>query len=129
MNLRQTLVRLCDSLGPYGLLSTDRNHVQLVINPAIGWCDALLIDELLTACQGHNHRAFAHCALCQERLQQIVTSKVSLISIAPLSPVGYSNNGPTLLTRQRVNLRQTLSHLWRSLRPCRLFPYKVIDST
>lgn len=73
VNLRQTLANLRDSLAPYDLLYTDRNHVQLKIDPAIVRCDVVLFSELVDACKQHTHCTINQCPLCQERLQQAVT--------------------------------------------------------
>lgn len=72
VNLRQTLTSLRDQLAPYELLSADRNHVWLTLDPATVWCDVLLFNELLDTCQQHNHSTVSQCLVCQERLHQAV---------------------------------------------------------
>jgi predicted ATPase len=69
-NLRQALTNLRELLAPLTLLTGDYHTIQLVVDPAVVWCDALLFDELFAACQRHEHAALAHCPLCQARLQQ-----------------------------------------------------------
>lgn len=72
VNLRQTLANLRDSIAPYELLYTDRNHVQLNIDRTIIWCDAILFSELLDECQTHSHRSIEQCLACQDRLRQAI---------------------------------------------------------
>ena len=69
-NLRQVAANLRELLAPLTLLTGDYHTVQLTVDPAMVWCDALLFDELFTACQRHEHAALAHCPLCQARLAQ-----------------------------------------------------------
>lgn len=69
-NLRQVLTKLRDLLVPFDLLTSDYQTVQLVVDPAVVGCDALLFDDLFDACQRHEHLSLAHCPLCQTRLQQ-----------------------------------------------------------
>ena len=71
-NLRQALTNLRQGLAPFALLHTDRSHVQLDIDPALLYCDALHFFDLLDACQHHTHATLTQCTACQARLQQAV---------------------------------------------------------
>jgi len=69
-NFRQVLSNLREILAPLDLLQSDYQTVQLTLDPAALWCDALAFDDLFDACQSHVHANLAHCPLCQTRLQQ-----------------------------------------------------------
>ena len=69
-NLRQALVRLRNIFAPLDLLNTDYEQVQLLIDDSHLTCDVLKFDELLAACESHEHISLAHCPACQERLRQ-----------------------------------------------------------
>lgn len=71
-SLRQVLANLRDLLTPFARLEGDYQTVQLTVDPAVTWCDALTFDELFDACQRHEHAALSQCPLCQTRLQQAV---------------------------------------------------------
>lgn len=72
-NLRQALANLRTVFAPIELFQADRSHVRVVLDPATVWCDVHQFQELLAACQQHNHRNLHQCMLCQERLQQAMT--------------------------------------------------------
>lgn len=69
-NLRQVLSNLREVLSPLDLIQSDYQTVQLILDPAVVWCDVLAFDELLDTCQRHSHPTLATCPLCQTRLQQ-----------------------------------------------------------
>lgn len=72
-NLRQSLSQLRDLLRPLELLEADHQTVRLRDDPLLLWCDALMFEKLITACQQHTHLSLTHCSVCQERLRQAAT--------------------------------------------------------
>lgn len=69
-NLRQSLSQLRELLQPLDLIETDHQTVRLRYDPLLLWCDALMFEELIKACQQHTHLSLTHCSACQERLRQ-----------------------------------------------------------
>ena len=70
--MRQTLTNLRNCLAPFDLLDSNRTHLSLKRDPATLWCDVHQFEALLDACQQHEHRTLADCAVCRPRLQQAV---------------------------------------------------------
>lgn len=71
-NLRQALTNLRDCLAPFDLLQSTRTHLSLPRDPATLGCDVHQFEALLDACQQHEHRTLADCAICRPRLQAAV---------------------------------------------------------
>ena len=69
-NLRQAVADLRKTFATVDLFHTDFRTVQLRLDPAQLRCDALRFDELLDACDAHQHSSHATCPACRERLTQ-----------------------------------------------------------
>lgn len=98
-NLRQSLSQLRDLLRPLDLLEADHQTVRLRNDPLLLWCDALMFEKLITACQQHTHLSLTHCSVCQERLRQAAT----------LYKGAFLEDFPTIDSAKFADWRQTQS--------------------
>ncbi|MFN8445024.1 MAG: tetratricopeptide repeat protein [Caldilineaceae bacterium] len=114
-NLRQVLSNLREVLGSLDLLQSDYQTVQLRLDSALIWCDALVFDELYDACQRHPHASLANCPLCQTRLQQAA----ALYKGAFLENFGELDSAPfqTWLQAQRARYAAQFAKIQATLRP------------
>ncbi len=71
-SLRQAIADLRKILTDVDLLQADYHNVQLLIDPALFYCDVLHFDELLAACEQHSHPSILHCEPCQNRLREAI---------------------------------------------------------
>lgn len=69
-SLREILAPLNEGQGDSPLLEITHQSVQLNLDPAPCWVDAVEFDAQLAACAAHTHQAITRCPTCIRRLTQ-----------------------------------------------------------